>query len=165
MVHSCRDSSCEKSIPRPTHEVWRFCLSSSCQIWDCVQKNEYIEWESGMARYTLDPNTAWQPYQIFYKYSHNDLESWKILDVRRKNRGGPSDPGMIVLPQLRAGPRSIQPKKLKDLMELLDYIPPVYQAFYTALESSTTTQSGNETESDSDWVSTCLGGKQFTVDS
>ena len=85
-----------------------------------------------------------KPYQIFYKYSHNDLESWKILDVCRRTRGRPSDPGRIVLPRLRAGPRPIQPKKLKDLLELLDYIPPVYQAFYKALESSASAESESD---------------------
>jgi len=25
-----------------------------------------------------------KPFQIFYKYSHNDLEAWKIIDVKKE---------------------------------------------------------------------------------
>ena len=99
-----------------------------------------------------------KPFEIQYKYSHNDLESWKILDVRRRKRGRPLDPGRLVLQPLYTHPRPIKANKLKDLSELLDYIPPIYHEFYTNLQSSSTVSSdpesdvGSECNSDKDWM-------------
>jgi len=74
-----------------------------------------------------------KPFQIFYKYSHNDLEAWKIIDVKRKSPGRPPDMGRIALPLLYGGPRPINEKKLKDIQELLEFVPPVYHEFHEAL--------------------------------
>ena len=41
--------------------------------------------------------------------------------------------GRAKLPQLYTHPRSISQKKRADLLELLDYIPPVHHAFYQQL--------------------------------
>ena len=54
---------------------------------------EKVEWlRIRWIRITKD-----MPFQIQYKYSHNDLECWKILGVRRRKRGRPSDPGRLEL--------------------------------------------------------------------
>ena len=46
-------------------------------------RKEKVEWLSiGWIRTVKD-----KPYQILYKYSHNDLECFKTLDVRRKTKG------------------------------------------------------------------------------
>lgn len=57
------------------------------------------------------------PYQIWYKYSHNSLEAWEVLDVKRHTRGCPSDMGRTSLPPLYSGPRQIQEKKLNDIIK------------------------------------------------
>ena len=38
-----------------------------------------------------------KPFEIQYRYSHNTLEAWKTLDVRRKRQGRPSDLGSVSL--------------------------------------------------------------------
>ena len=86
------------------------------------------------------------PYEIRYRYSHNSLEAWKILNVQRKRAGRPSDPGRVSLKPLYDNPRPIQPEKLQDLHELMDFIPPVHHAFYNELESSADVVSGSETD-------------------
>ena len=103
-------------------------------------KKEKVEWL----------NIRWlqlrkdKPYEIRYRYSHNTLEAWKILDVQRKRPGRPSDPGRLSLEPLYDDARPIDSKKLKDLQELMDFIPPVHHAFYDELQSSTDVISESE---------------------
>ena len=110
---------------------------------------EKVEWlRIRWIRITKD-----KPFQIQYKYSHNDLECWKILDVHRRKRGQPSDPGRLELQPLYTRPRPIKENKLKDLLELLDYIPPIHQGFYSSLPSSSTARSDTESENESECAS------------
>ena len=44
--------------------------------------------------------------------------------------------GRIALPLLYGGPRPIDEKKLKNILELLEFVPPVYHEFYEALIST-----------------------------
>ena len=74
-----------------------------------------------------------KPLQFQYRHSLNTLETWKIVDLKRKAKGRPPDLGRILLPKLYSRPREIKPGKKKDLMELLDYVPPVHHAFYHQL--------------------------------
>lgn len=55
--------------------------------------------------------------------------------------------GSVTLPPLYSGPRAINRKKLSDLLELLDYIPPVHHAFYQQL-NGTVSDTDSEAESD-----------------
>jgi len=41
-----------------------------------------------------------KPYEIRYRYSHNSLEAWKILNVQRKRPGRCADPGRMSLEPL-----------------------------------------------------------------
>jgi len=41
--------------------------------------------------------------------------------------------GRIALPLLCGGPHPIKEKNLKDILELLEFVPPVYHEFYEAL--------------------------------
>ena len=70
-----------------------------------------------------------------YRYTLNELEPWKTVDLRPKRVGRPSDLGRVELPPLYDGPRSISDAKYRDLQQLLCYIPPVYHEFYTKLTS------------------------------
>ena len=105
-------------------------------------KKEKVEWL----------NIRWielrkeKPFEIRYRYSHNCLEAWKILDVQRKRVGRPPDPGRIPLERFGATPRPINTKKLQDLRELLDFIPPVHHAFYNDLQSAADAHSESEEE-------------------
>ena len=51
--------------------------------------------------------------------------------------------------ELHSCPQPIKPAK-KDLMELLDFVPPVYHAFYRDLLSGGTEDSEDESEDDSE---------------
>ena len=52
-----------------------------------------------------------KPFQIQYRYSHNSLEAWKILNVQRKWADRP-DPGRIPLERFGATPHPINTKKI-----------------------------------------------------
>jgi hypothetical protein len=89
-----------------------------------------------------------QSLQFRYRYSHNTLEAWKTIDLKRKTKGPPPDLGRLSLPQLYRGPRPINEKKLADLLQLLEFVP-VYHSFYTGLDE-TADNSDIEHQSDSD---------------
>ena len=50
------------------------------------------------------------PFQMLYHHSHNSLEPWKTLDIRRKRNGRPSDIGKVSLVQLYSIPCPINVK-------------------------------------------------------
>ena len=74
-----------------------------------------------------------QPLQFQYRYSMNDLECWKTVDLQRKTKGRPADIGRVSLPPLYSQPRAVDGKKVSDLLELLNYIPPMHHGFYHQL--------------------------------
>ena len=84
------------------------------------------------------------------RYSHNTLETWKVLDIKRKQPGRPVDMGQVTLPPLYTGPLSLKVNKLQDLQQLLAYIPPVHHDFYNALMSSPTAHTSSESDSETD---------------
>ena len=90
------------------------------------------------------------PFSIKFRYSHNELEQWKVLNVKRRGKGRPPDLGRIDLPRLRDRPRGIPPKKLEDLLSLLDFIPPAHHSFYTSLAAETEEEAQSECESESE---------------
>ena len=65
------------------------------------------------------------------RYSHNTLETWKVLDIKRKQPGRPVDMGQVTLPPLYTGPLSLKVNKLQVLQQLLAYIPPSLQSTMT----------------------------------
>lgn len=89
-----------------------------------------------------------KPLQFRYRYSINDLECWKTVNLQRKTKGRPPDMGRVVLPHLYDGPRAINSKKVADLLELLHYIPPVYHGFYRQLDGTTSTNSDSESDTE-----------------
>ena len=88
------------------------------------------------------------PFEIRYQYSHNTLEAWKTLDVRNKRPGRPAGLGRVELVPLYTGPRPLNESKLKDLKELMQFVPPVYHEFYSSLESATAEQPSSDGEDD-----------------
>ena len=75
------------------------------------------------------------PLSFKYRYTHNHLEPWKVVDLRPKRTGCPSDIGRVTLAPLYNGPRPINPAKLRDLKSRLCYIPPIHHEFYNSLQS------------------------------
>ena len=77
-----------------------------------------------------------EPYQFRFHYSHNSLEAWKTVDLKRKEKGRPPVISCIPLPVLHSDGRGISRKKLDDLMSLLQFVPPVYHDFYKNLQAT-----------------------------
>ena len=88
-----------------------------------------------------------KPLQFQYRYSNNS-ECWKTVDLKQKTKGRPVDMARIALTLLYDRPRAITSKKVSDLLELLDFVPPVHHAFYLQLNQGTT-ESSSESESES----------------
>ena len=78
------------------------------------------------------------PFWIQYRFTHNELEPWKTIDVKRRQKGRPPDLGRIALPLLWEEPRGVDHKKLSDIMSLLEFVPPIHHDFYKKLEVSGT---------------------------
>ena len=87
------------------------------------------------------------PYCFQYRHSLSELEPWKTVNLTRKGPGRPPFLGIPYLPPLfdEATPRTVNKKKVDDLVSLLDYIPPIHHEFYRSLCSS----SDNNEPSDS----------------
>ena len=69
------------------------------------------------------------PIQIRYNYSHNILEAWKVLDIKKNTRGHHPDLGGTDLPLLYTCPRPLNVKKLQDFHELMSFITPIIHRF------------------------------------
>ena len=91
-----------------------------------------------------------QPLQFCYRYSNNTLERWKTVDLKPKSKGRPTDMGKIVLPALYTRPRIVNAKKVSDLMELLNYVPPIFHEFYEQLQRGNSSDSEEESSPSSD---------------
>ena len=75
--------------------------------------------------------------------------SGKTVNLKRKTKGRPPDLGRLTLPPLYMVPRAINKKKLDNLLELLQSVPPIYHSFYTSLDSTAEdSNSENDTSSD-----------------
>ena len=79
-----------------------------------------------------------KPHQFQYRYSNNLLECGKTVDLKRKTKGRSIDTGRIALPLLHNRPRAINTKKVSDILELLDFVPPVHRALYHQINRGTT---------------------------
>ena len=93
------------------------------------------------------------PLELRYRYSHNTLEAWKVLDLRPRRQGRPPDLGRAVLLPLYTSERRLQSSKLQDLQDLLQFIPPVYHPFYNSLVPQSTdgdSESSDEPEDEQD---------------
>ena len=78
------------------------------------------------------------PYQFQFYYSHNSLEA------KKRAKGRPTSLANIELPLLYENGRSINVKKLDDIMSLLQFIPPLYHDFYKKLRSTEDSEIENE---------------------
>src|SRR5688572_10408065 len=74
------------------------------------------------------------PKSIFMRYSHNSDETWKEIDLTK--RGQKMDLTAVEQPPLYTSPRRINPLKKKDLISILNLIPPVHHSFYLNLHAA-----------------------------
>ena len=84
------------------------------------------------------------PFSFKYRYTLNTLEQWKTVNIRPKRKGRPSDIGRANLPPLYTAPRPIKAAKLKDLKDLLCYVPPIHHAFYNLAACDEAEEDGDE---------------------
>ena len=105
---------------------------------------EKVEWlKIRWIRVTKDNQLQFQ-----FRYTHNTLEGWKTVDLKRKGKGRPPVIANIPLPELYSGGRAINQKKMDDLSSLLQFVPPVHHRFYTMLRSEDGTMSGDSENED-----------------
>ena len=76
------------------------------------------------------------PLKFKFRRTLNALEGWKTVDLRPKRAGRPTDMGRVELTPLYAAQRQINPAKLKDLKELMCYVPPIHHPFYDSLTAT-----------------------------
>ena len=93
-----------------------------------TEDNEKVEWLK-MKHIQFRKSS---PLVLYYKYSHSD-ENFKSVSLapKRKSKSGEisSDPSL-----LNPKGRTITKEKMKDLKDLLPYIPPVHHKFYKSLK-------------------------------
>ena len=70
--------------------------------------------------------------------------SLKNVSVKRRTRVRPPEMGIIKLPLLYAASSKIKKAKLTDLIDLLAFVPPIYNDFYKQLNSSDKVESDEE---------------------
>lgn len=68
------------------------------------------------------------PFTILVRYTHDELETSKILNLRQKEKIS-----QIVLENKYANAIAIKTAKVKDLQKLMQYIPRRCQTFYDKL--------------------------------
>ena len=88
------------------------------------------------------------PLQFRYRYTHNELEAWKVVNDKRASKGRPPDVEKLTLPLLYATPRKIKEAKLTDLIELLAFVPPIFHDFHRQLNGSEEADSETESEAE-----------------
>jgi len=81
------------------------------------------------------------PKMMYYKYNVDTETEWSSVDLSKnislRSRTLDAKPGTkVCLTQLYVQPRAvINSKKLSDLKELLQFVPPVHHEFYNTLKS------------------------------
>lgn len=73
------------------------------------------------------------PFTIFFKYSNNPEVLFESVDIKKRNSVNIANMELDVLYPVG---KQISVEKKKDLIELLQYIPPVYHDFYTNIKAN-----------------------------
>ena len=77
-----------------------------------------------------------RPFQIMYKETLNDLEAFKVLDIRPKKRPDRLL-SLLNIEQVLLYPdgRKVAALKKRDMLELLKFIPVVHDPFFEAIQT------------------------------
>lgn len=76
------------------------------------------------------------PYKMFYKLTLDEKDEFLTLDLSRK-RGRPRRYSQIEMDPLYFGSRPVSSAKYKDMMDLFNYIPPIYHSYFKNLKQTT----------------------------
>ena len=76
-----------------------------------------------------------EPLSFRFRYSHNSLEAWKTVDLKKRSKGRPPVFTHLALPQLYPSGRAFKKQKMDDLFSLFEFVPPVYHDFYKNLHT------------------------------
>ena len=74
--------------------------------------------------------------EMKYKFSHNENEEWMICGMCHNKRRKDDSIQLVMNFQPQSAyesSRQISAEKYRDLMKLLDYVPPIYHNFYKNL--------------------------------
>lgn len=77
------------------------------------------------------------PFKFSFKYTYGSTENFDTVDIRKKRVPGRPSLTNVTFPLKYDGPRPIKAAKLKDLKQLLNYIPPVHHEYYRNLKPDT----------------------------
>lgn len=73
------------------------------------------------------------PYTIYFKYSNNDDVLFASTDLKKRTSKALTE---CELEQMYPKGRAITKEKKKDLLSLMDFVPPIYHTFYENLKIS-----------------------------
>lgn len=76
-----------------------------------------------------------RPYQILYKNSLNEMESFKTLDIRPAGRGRPESLKDIEQDLLYPEGRKVSKLKKNDMFDLLRFIPPIHHEYFQKIQT------------------------------
>lgn len=148
---------CKRKKPFQVHVMENSHFFSTDKVKKCLinrktnEDGETISWlKIQWLKFTKE-----KPFTMMYKYTFNELEAFKEINLKPKIRGRISNLGTIHENLLYSGQRKINPLKLKDLKDLLIYVPPVHHDFYKSLkpaqeETPCCLSESSEEENDSD---------------
>lgn len=94
-----------------------------------------------------------KPYTVMVCYTHNELESWKIISLHKKGKET-----NITLKNKYTKSEPIKSAKLNDLKKLMEYIPRRCHSFYTGLKSTPDDVALEDNESDMDVYASDISG-------
>lgn len=72
------------------------------------------------------------PFKIYFKYSNNELVHFMVVDIAKRKPAQLNRPLELLYPNSH----QIDAKKKKDLLELCNYIPPIFHNFYEGLKTT-----------------------------
>lgn len=103
--------------------------------------NEQVKWLK-MREVKVEKNS---PGILFYKYSHNaNLDYYKV-DLHKRKSGQPPDFTIAcILQPLYPNGHSVSQLKLRDIQQLMKYVPPVHHDFFARLKNNDTTENDEQ---------------------
>lgn len=105
LVHYSGNCKKEPPIPGDQKDNREFCVNCMHSITDCLSqketKKQKVEWIKMCCMHVEKEN----PLQIQYRYSHNTLEVWETLDLRRWCQRCLSDVSRVTVTPLYSGLR------------------------------------------------------------
>ncbi|KAK5647846.1 hypothetical protein RI129_002738 [Pyrocoelia pectoralis] len=77
-----------------------------------------------------------EPFKIFYKETLNDIIEFETIDLQPNKKGRPLRLANVALNNLYNGPLPVSTEKKKNMLELLQFIPPVDHTYFKNLNGT-----------------------------